>query len=117
MLLMTVALIAPGVAQLSLSQMSGRPGIGDAGKSSADQIMVTGLAEMNQEMDAAPMTGNPDQDFCTMMIRHHRGSISLAEVELRYGHDPFLRKLATKIIAAQKKEIAEMRTWQQRPQP
>jgi uncharacterized protein (DUF305 family) len=60
------------------------------------------------------MTGNPDQDFVAMMIPHHQGAVSMAEVELRYGHDPFLRKLAKDIIAAQDKEIEQMNKWQQK---
>ena len=98
--------------------MKGMSSVGDAGKGPADQMMMTGMAKMDQDMNAAPTTGNPDQDFVAMMIPHHRGAVSMAEVELRYGHDPFLRKLAREIIAAQDKEIAEMRTWQQQhPEP
>ena len=67
---------------------------------------------MNQAMAKAPMTGNADQDFVAMMIPHHAGAISMAETELKYGHDPYLRKLAEQIIAAQKQEIAEMKRWQ-----
>ena len=42
----------------------------------------------------------------------------MAEVELRYGHDPEMRRLAKEIVAAQDKEIAEMRNWlRQHPKP
>ena len=69
------------------------------------------MTKMSQGM-AIPWTGNADQDFVAGMIPHHQGAIDMARVELQYGKDPQLRKLARDIIAAQKKEIAFMTTWQ-----
>jgi uncharacterized protein (DUF305 family) len=39
---------------------------------------------------------------------HHQGAIDMAQAELRDGKDTQMRKLATGIIAAQKKEIAQL---------
>jgi uncharacterized protein (DUF305 family) len=83
----------------------------NSGASPADQAMMAGMAKMNYEMSAVSMTGDPDHDFVAMMIPHHQGAVSMAEVELGYGHDPMLRRLATEIIAAQDKEIAVMKGW------
>jgi len=49
-----------------------------------------------------------------MMIPHHQGAIDMAEVELKYGKDPALRKMAEDIIAAQKKEIEDFKAWQKK---
>jgi uncharacterized protein (DUF305 family) len=56
-------------------------------------------------------TGDPDVDFAHAMMPHHQGAIDMAKVELQYGKDPELRKMAEDIVSAQKKEIAEMKKW------
>ena len=76
------------------------------------QAMMAGMEKMNRDMAAAPMNGDADQTFVAMMTPHHQGAIDMAQVELRYGKDPALRRLATDIISAQEKEIALMQRWQ-----
>ncbi|WP_436968117.1 CopM family metallochaperone [Burkholderia gladioli] len=58
-------------------------------------------------------TGDADKDFVAHMIPHHQGAIDMAEVELRYGKDPAMKKLAAEIVAAQRTEIRTMKQWQQ----
>ncbi len=79
--------------------------------SAADRAMMSGMRSMQQAMDHAPVTGDPDHDFVSMMTPHHQGAIDMAEVELRYGRDPGLRRLARNVITAQKREIATMDRW------
>ena len=56
-------------------------------------------------------TGNPDVDFVTGMIPHHQGAIDMAKVELQFGKDPTMQKLASDMIKAQESEIAFMQDW------
>jgi uncharacterized protein (DUF305 family) len=67
-------------------------------------------------MMAAKPTGDPDRDFAAMMIPHHQGAIDMAKVELIYGRDPVLRRLAQGIIVEQQQEIELMhRSLNERP--
>jgi len=66
------------------------------------------MKDMNDKMSSMPMSGNPDVDFAMMMRIHHQGAIDMAQAELRDGKAPQMRKMASAIINAQKKEIAEI---------
>jgi uncharacterized protein (DUF305 family) len=44
-----------------------------------------------------------------MMIPHHQGAIDMALVQLKYGRNEKLRRLAQSIIVEQGQEIAYMR--------
>jgi uncharacterized protein (DUF305 family) len=78
--------------------------------SPADKAFTASMKTMMNGMHVKP-TGKPDEDFVSMMIPHHQGAIDMAKVELQYGTDPELRQLATDIVAAQDKEIAQMKAW------
>jgi len=76
--------------------------------SAFDQEMMQSMSKMDQEMGAAPMTGDPNHDFSAMMIPHHQGAIDMAKIFLLHGQDAALRRLAQEIIVTQQQEIQVM---------
>jgi hypothetical protein len=68
-------------------------------------------AAMNKMMDgmAAKPTGDVDRDFVAMMTPHHQGAIDMAVIELRYGKNEQLRRIAQEIVVDQMQEIAAMK--------
>ncbi|WP_284943611.1 CopM family metallochaperone [Acidisoma cladoniae] len=107
-LLTTLAVLAlaasPSVAMAQAMNMG-------ANASPADKAFMSSMQTMMKNMDVKP-TGNTDKDFVSMMMPHHQGAIDMAKVELEYGKDPMLRKMAADIVTAQEKEIGEMKSWQ-----
>lgn len=67
-------------------------------------------ATMHKDMDIA-YTGDADIDFLRGMIAHHQGAVEMAQVQLRYGSDSKVTRLAQEIIRAQNLEIAWMQKW------
>ncbi len=70
--------------------------------------MNDAMARMHGEMMTG-YTGDPDRDFAAMMIPHHQGAIDMATIELRFGKDERLRRLAQGIVIEQRQEIEAMR--------
>ena len=70
-------------------------------------MMNEAISRMHADMHV-PYTGDADRDFARMMIPHHQGAVDMALVELRYGKDARLRRLAQEIIVTQQQEIAVM---------
>jgi len=111
-----VALAATLVWPVAHAQSSGATGgamSGMQGNPAASAPMQVGMdmkammKDNNDKMAGMNMTGNADADFAMMMRMHHQGAIDMAEAQLRSGKDPEMLKMSKKIIADQKKEMAQ----------
>ena len=58
-----------------------------------------------------------DKAFIDNMIPHHQSAIEMARVALKETHNPKIKKLATNIIEAQKREISQMKQWRKQWYP
>lgn len=81
---------------------------GGMGMKGMNMDMQAMMKEHNDKMSSMKMTGNADVDFAMMMRMHHQGGIDMAQAELQGSKSPEMRKMARNIIAAQKKEIAQL---------
>jgi uncharacterized protein (DUF305 family) len=85
----------------------------DSGSSPSSKAFQAADEKMMHDM-MRPMSGDADRDFVAGMIPHHQGAVEMAKIELQYGKDPAMRRLATNIVKSQEKEIGEMKAWQAR---
>jgi uncharacterized protein (DUF305 family) len=83
------------------------PPEGTPSAESFTSLMMQVTERMHKDMNIVP-TGDPDRDFAAMMIPHHQGAIDMAKVELQFGKNPVLRRLAQGIIVEQLQEIEVM---------
>ena len=105
------SILVTSIAGIAFAQ-SVHHGDPTSGQDNADSTfasqMMQAMDRMNSGMAAARPMGDPDRDFAAMMIPHHQGAIDMAKVELIYGRDPVLRRLAQGIIVEQQQEIELM---------
>ena len=124
----TTFAIAALLAVAGCSQPNGAE-VAEGETGSADAHAGTGMAGMTPQpgdsaatrgskqamagmMAGAPAyTGDPDVDFNKQMRVHHLAAIEMAEVELAHGVDAESRALAQKVIADQKREVAQIDAW------
>jgi len=70
-------------------------------------LTTQAMERMHRDMSIVP-SGDPDRDFAAVMIPHHQGAVDMAKVELQFGRNPVLRRLAQGIIVEQLQEIEVM---------
>jgi uncharacterized protein (DUF305 family) len=105
-LALAVALtVAPAMAQPSQGMQHDMP------NTPASRAYMQSMETMNKAMMSQPMTGDADRDFASMMRSHHQAAVDMAKVEIQYGKDPAMKKVAEKVVADQSKEIKELDTW------
>jgi uncharacterized protein (DUF305 family) len=75
------------------------------------------MAKMHAAMAAVVPSGKSDVDFVRLMLPHHQAAIDMAKIQLLYGKDPEMRRLAQEIITDQQSEIDLMQLWLKRHEP
>ena len=91
-----------------MQSMPSRPmGKGMGGSHDMKQSMMTGMDGM-QKMQ---MSGNVDKDFAMMMKMHHQQAVEMSKMQLAHGQSAEMKAMASRIIAAQNKEIAQFDRW------
>ncbi|WP_227526037.1 DUF305 domain-containing protein [Psychrobacter sp. FDAARGOS_221] len=86
----------------------------DANTSATTEFGKAYMADMDgmhQDMMQALTANDADVAFAKGMLPHHEGAIDMAEVQLKYGKDDTMRKLAQDVIDAQQAEIDQMKAW------
>ncbi len=78
-----------------------------AQQSASDAMMKSMHSGMTQMM-SMKMTGDPDYDFATIMRMHHWGAVEMADLEIKKGTNAPTKALASRIKAANQREIVEM---------
>jgi uncharacterized protein (DUF305 family) len=72
-----------------------------------EKALNASMEPMMNGMQKIKPTGNLQKDFVALMIPHHQSAVEMAKAYLPYAKNAKIKKMATKIIEAQEKEI----TW------
>ncbi|MEG4224781.1 DUF305 domain-containing protein [Microcoleus sp. N9_B2] len=65
----------------------------------------------NMSMDLGPADANYDLRFIDGMTVHHQGAVNMAKEVLNKSKRPEMKKIANEMIAAQNREINQMKEW------
>lgn len=103
-----VAFAAPSLVFAHEAHVPTQPASLSADESAFLKENDAAMTKMMNDMAAKP-TGDIDRDFVAMMNPHHQGAIDMAVIELRYGKNEQLRRIAQEIIVDQMQEIAAMK--------
>ena len=74
--------------------------------------LMDSMTRMHAAMSSTGPSADPDADFVALMLPHHQAAIDMARIELTFGKDPQLRRLAEEIVTDQESEIQLMRLWE-----
>lgn len=113
---LSLALTAPALNGPAQAQHAHHPAPAAAQEPASSRAFREAAERMHRKM-AIAYTGDADRDFAAGMIPHHQGAIEMAQIQLRHGRDPAMRRLAEEIIQAQEAEIARLRAFLARTAP
>lgn len=78
----------------------------------SDQGLGKAMMDNMKEMMQMPeYSGMLDKDFATMMVKHHKDGIKMGETILQYSKNAQFKSMTQKMIADQKKDIADLENW------
>lgn len=101
---------------VSFVAMAAGPAFAETSSNTTQQMQkdyMAPMTDMSQAMHEGVMSKDPDVAFAQGMLPHHQGAVDMAKVELKYGKDPEMRKLAEAVIKAQETEIKQLKAWLQ----
>jgi uncharacterized protein (DUF305 family) len=108
---MRIAVSVLGVGLVCLGIYAETHGDGSQTSDADWSELNASMHKMHMAMSAIEPSGDADVDFVRLMIPHHQGAIDMAKVQLLYGKDPQMRRLAQEIITDQQLEIELMQRW------
>jgi uncharacterized protein (DUF305 family) len=75
--------------------------------------LMDSMTRMHAAMSSTRPSANADTAFVALMLPHHQAAIDMAKIELTFGKDEQLRRLAQEIVTDQESEIQLMKLWRQ----
>lgn len=82
-------------------------------KKTSTQTSMTGMSMDQMTADLTGKTGDAyDKAFIAAMIAHHEGAVEMAKLSAQHAKHQEIKALSDNIIAAQEKEITQMKQWQ-----
>jgi uncharacterized protein (DUF305 family) len=79
--------------------------------------LMSCMEKMHVAMASAESSGSSDADFVRLMLPHHQAAIDMAKIQLLFGKDPQMRRLAQEIITDQQSEMELLQVWLKRQGP
>jgi uncharacterized protein (DUF305 family) len=76
---------------------------------SSEDMEAMGMTDPDELADKDPF----DKAFIDAMIPHHKSAIAMAEVALEESDNPRIREIASAIVDAQTREIAQLKEWRE----
>ena len=99
------------IASALITSFIGIANADDRSNMKGSNTMMHTMQDGMKKMESMKMSGDVDKDFAMMMKMHHQQALDMAQIEIAQGKSPEMKKMAKKIVSAQKKEIAEFDTW------
>ncbi|HEY8311559.1 MAG TPA: DUF305 domain-containing protein [Gemmatimonadaceae bacterium] len=72
---------------------------------------TSGMAGMDNTVQATVAAEPFDEQFIDMMTPHHMGAVAMAQIAMNRAEYPELKAIASSIIASQNSEIGRMQQW------